>query len=101
MFDWVHFRRTKGAIKLHLLLDHDGYLPSFAIITEGNVSEVKVARQFKFDSDTIVVDDRGYNDYELFGRWTTQGVYFVTRMKDNAVFEVVKENKAPPKSPPS
>lgn len=95
MYDWAHFRRTKGAIKLHLLLDHDGYLPSFAIITEGRVSDIKVARQFQFDPDTIVVDDRGYNDYELFGRWTAQGVYFVTRMKDNALFEVVQEKKVP------
>jgi hypothetical protein len=95
MFDWAKFRRTKGAIKLHLLLDHDGYLPSFALITEGNVSDVKVARQFHFDSGAIVVDDRGYNDYALFGRWTTQGVYFVTRMKDNALYEVVGEKEVP------
>jgi hypothetical protein len=95
IFDWARFRRTKGAIKLHLLLDHDGYLPSFAVITEGKVPEIEIARQFKFDPDTIVVDDRGYNDYALFGRWTAQGVYFVTRMKDNALFEVIKENKVP------
>ncbi len=95
MYDWARFRRTKGAIKLHLLLDHDGYLPSFAIITEGKVHDVTVARQFKFEPDTIVVDDRAYNDYELFGRWTFQGVYFVTRMKDNAVYEVVRENTVP------
>jgi hypothetical protein len=95
MFDWARFRRTKGAIKLHLLLDHDGYLPSFAVITEGKVPEIEIARQFKFDPDTIVVDDRGYNDYALFGRWTAQGVYFVTRMKDNALFKVIKQNKVP------
>ena len=95
MFDWARFRRTKGAIKLHLLLDHDGYLPSFAVITEGKVPEIEIARQFKFDPGTIVVDDRGYNDYALFGRWTAQGVYFVTRMKDNALFKVIKENKIP------
>jgi len=95
MFDWAHFRRTKGAIKLHLLLDHDGYLPSFAVITEGNVSDVKVAQQFRFDPGTIVIDDRGYNDYELFGRWTVQGIYFVTRMKENALYEVVGEKKVP------
>jgi hypothetical protein len=95
MFDWAKFRQTKGAIKLHLLLDHDGYLPSFALITEGNVSDVKVARQFHFDPGTLVVDDRGYNDYALFGRWTTQGVYFVTRMKDNALYEVVGEKEVP------
>jgi hypothetical protein len=95
MFDWAKFRRTKGAIKLHLLLDHDGYLPSFAVITEGNVSDVKVARQFHFDPGTIVVDDRGYNDYALFGRWTSEGVYFVTRMKDNALYETIGEAKVP------
>lgn len=95
IFDWAHFRRTKGAIKLHLLLDHDGYLPSFAIITEGKVSDIKMAWQFQFDPGTIVVDDRGYNDYKLFGHWTAKCVYFVTRMKDNALYEVVRKNKVP------
>jgi hypothetical protein len=95
MFDWAHFRRAKGAIKLHLLLDHDGYLPAFAIITEGKVPDIKMARQFQFDPHTIVIDDRGYNDYALFEHWTSQGVYFVTRMKDNAVYEVVRKNKVP------
>jgi hypothetical protein len=96
LFDWAKFRRTKGAIKLHLLLDHDGYLPSFAVITEGKVADVKVARQFRFDPGTILVDDRGYNDYELFGRWTAQGVFFVTRLKANALYEVVGERPVPP-----
>jgi len=95
LFDWAKFRRTKGAIKLHLLLDHDGYLPSFAIISEGKVADVKVAPQFSFAPGTIVVDDRGYNDYKLFGRWTAQGVYFVTRMKENALYEVVGERPVP------
>jgi len=95
MFDWAKFRRTKGAIKLHLLLDHDGYLPCFAMISEGKVPDVKVAHQFRFDSGTIVVDDRGYNDYALFGQWTSDGVYFVTRMKDNAVYEAVGDREVP------
>lgn len=95
IFDWAKFRQTKGAIKLHLLLDHDGYLPSFAVITEGKVSDVKVARQFHFDPGTIVVDDRGYTDYALWGHWTVEGVYFVTRMKENALYEGVGENIVP------
>ena len=86
IYDWAHFCRIKGAIKLHLVLDHDGYLPSFAVITEGKVSDVKVAHLLKFAPGTIVVDDRGYNDYRLFGTWTSNGVYFVTRMKDNALY---------------
>jgi len=95
LFDWAKFRRTKGAIKLHLLLDHDGYLPSFAVITEGRMVDVKVVPQFHFAPGTIVVDDRAYTDYALFGRWTAQGIYFVTRMKDNALDEVVGEKEVP------
>jgi IS4 transposase len=76
-------------------LDHDGYLPSFAVITEGKVADVKVVPQFHFVPGTIVVDDRGYNDYALFGRWTALSVYFVTRMKENALYEVVGERKVP------
>jgi hypothetical protein len=96
VFDWAHYRRTKGAVKLHLLLDHDGYLPSFAYVTDGKVSDVEVARQFRFAAGTIVVYDRGYNDYELFGRWTFEFVYFVTRMKSNAVYKVTKSNEVNP-----
>ena len=95
LFDWAKFRRTKGAIKLHLVLDHDGYLPSFALITEGRVSDVKIAHHLKFDPGTIVVYDRGYNDFELFGKWTAQGVFFVTRMKENTLYQVIGE-KSPP-----
>ncbi len=95
VFDWARFRRTKGAVKLHLLLDHDGYLPEFAFITEGKVVDVKVARQLDFAPGTIVVDDRGYTDYTLWGRWCSQHVYFVTRMKDNALYEVIGDKQVP------
>jgi hypothetical protein len=95
LFDWAKFRQTKGAIKLHLVLDHDGYLPSFGVITEGKVHDVNVAKTLRFEPGTVVVDDRGYNDYALFAKWTEQGIYFVTRMKDNAIFEVIEEHPLP------
>ena len=95
VFDWAKFRRTKGAIKLHLLLDHDGYLPCFGVITEGKVHDVKVAWSLAFEPGTVVVDDRGYNDYRLFAKWTEEQVYFVTRMKDNALYTVVEERAVP------
>lgn len=98
MYDWAKFRRTKGAVKLHLVLDHDGYLPCFGLITEGKVHDVKAAHQIRFATGTIVVDDRGFNDYRLFGQWTDGEVFFVTRMKDNAQFEVVEE-RPPPQNP--
>jgi len=95
MYDWAKFRRAKGAVKLHLVLDHDGYLPSFGVVTDGKRHDVKVAHTLRFDPGTIVVDDRGYNDYGLFGKWTEQGVYFVTRMKDNAVYTVTETRDVP------
>ena len=91
LFDWAKFRRTKGAVKLHLLLDHDGYLPSFAVITDGKKSDIKVARKMRFEPGTVLVMDRGYIDYAWFGQLTLQGVYFVTRLKDKASFDVVDD----------
>jgi hypothetical protein len=84
MFDWARWRQTKGAVKLHLLLDHDGHLPVFAHITDGKTGDVKVAQTLEFPKGSIVALDRGYVDYHLFTRWTRQGVFFVTRLKANA-----------------
>lgn len=95
LYDWAKFRRTKGAVKLHLVLDHDGYLPCFGIVTDGKVHDVKAAHQIGFAPGTIVVDDRGYNDYRLFAKWTDAQVSFVTRMKDNAQFEAIEDREPP------
>jgi hypothetical protein len=95
MFDWAQFRLTKGAVKLHRLLDHDGYLPSFAVITEGKKHEVRVARQMHFAPGAILVFDRGYTDYEWFTNLTQQAVYFVTRLKENADYGVVEKREVP------
>lgn len=97
LFDWAKFRRTKGAVKLHLLLDHDGYLPSFAVITDGKKSDIKVARKMRFDPGSVLVMDRGYIDYAWFVQLTQQAVYFVTRLKDKAVFDVVEDRPIPAK----
>ena len=95
LYDWVKFRRTKGAVKLHLVLDHDGYLPCFGMVTDGEVADVTAAHHTHLAADTIVVDDRGYNDDRLFVKWTDAGVYVVTRMKANALFEMVEEHAVP------
>jgi hypothetical protein len=103
LFDWAKFRSTKGAVKLHLLLDHDGYLPTFAHITDGKTHEVTVARdiianQFSFPAHSIIVFDRGYTDYEQFSSWCEQYIYFVTRMKSNATYDIVSINRIPKNS---
>jgi hypothetical protein len=99
LYDWAQFQRTKGAVKLHLLLDHDGYLPSFAVVTNGNTADLKVARQLRWEAGTILVFDRGYTEYEWFIELSRQKVFFVTRLKKNASYEVVEGREAPRGSP--
>jgi FOG: Transposase and inactivated derivatives len=93
VFDWAQFRTTKGAVKLHLLLDHGGYLPCYGVITEGKVHEIQVARKLKLQRGTMLVFDRGYTDYDWFQQLTENGVHFVTRLKDNAAYIVVEKRK--------
>jgi hypothetical protein len=95
LFDWAKFRQTKGAVKLHLLLDHEGYLPVFASITEGNVHEVNIAHTLTFPKGSILAIDRGYVDYEQFAQWTHAGIFFVTREKDNAAYRVIEKREVP------
>lgn len=95
MFDWARFRRAKGAVKLHLMLNHQGYLPGWALITDGKVHDVKVAQKLTFAPGTIVVADKAYVDYELFSRWSNEGVWFVTRAKDNMQYRVVRTLELP------
>lgn len=95
MFPWAQFRRAKGGVKAHVLLDHDDYLPAYVLLTEAKRSDVKLADSFTLNPGSIVTMDRGYTAYALFGRWTLAGVFFVTRMKDNAVFTVETEFPIP------
>jgi hypothetical protein len=95
LFPWAEYRRTKGAVKLHLLLDHDGYLPVYAHITEGKIHEINIARNLSLPAGSIVVYDRGYVDYSFFQKCTDNDVYFVTRQKKNAKYDVVQEHKIP------
>ena len=95
MFPWATFRRTKGAVKLHFTLDHDGYLPTALVITEGRRHEVTVARQQTFAPGTVLVFDRGYLDFGWFNQLTDAGVWFVTRMKEHITYEVVNRLDVP------
>jgi hypothetical protein len=95
MFPWAKFRRAKGGVKAHVLLDHDDYLPRYVLITEARRSDVKMTDAFPLNPGSIVAMDRGYNDYTLFGKWTDQKIYFVTRLKDNAAYETLAEGPVP------
>ena len=95
LFPWATFRRAKGGVKAHVLLDHDDYLPAYVLISQATMHDAKVLGLLRLNAGSIVAMDRAYNDYRQFARWTDAGVYFVTRMKDNAVYAVVDERDVP------
>jgi hypothetical protein len=94
-FDWASYQREKGAAKLHLVLDHDGYLPSFAVVKEGKSSDLSTARAMRFTPGTTLVFDRGYQSYKWFAELTGQGVFFVTRLRDFSRVEILKPHSRP------
>jgi len=89
VFPWADFRKTKGAIKLHVGLNHEGYLPEFVTVTEGKNHDVTVGRTLNFPKGSIVAIDKGYNDYAWYKQLTDKGIFFVTRLKTNAAYRVV------------
>lgn len=95
MFPWAKYRNAKGGVKAHVLISHNDYMPSFVHISDAKKADVKAARMLNLKADSIVAMDRAYNDYTMFSRWTDAGVYFVTRLKSNAVYEVVEERQVP------
>jgi len=95
LFPWAGFRRAKGGVKVHVLLDHDDYMPSFVLITEARRHDRVVAPLLHLNPGSIVAMDKGYIDYGLFGAWCGQGVYFVTRLKENADYRVVRWREVP------
>jgi hypothetical protein len=95
LFPWAEFRRAKGGVKAHVLLDHDDYLPSYVLISQAKLHDSNVLKLLKLQPGSIVAMDRAYNDYIQFARWTEDGIFFVTRMKDNAVYEVVQDFPVP------
>ncbi len=92
-FPWADFRTTKGAVKLHVGLDHNGLLPCFITVTDGKKTDIEVARTLKFPKGSIVACDRGYNDYQWYQQLTDKGVYFVTRLKSNAQYRVTERRE--------
>ena len=92
VFPWADFRTTKGGIKLHVALNHAGFLPEFVTITEAKMHDVIVGRALQFPKGSIVVVDRGYNDYAWYKQLTDKGIFFVTRLKSNAKVRVIERH---------
>ena len=97
LFDWAKYKRAKGAVKMHTLLDYDGNLPAYVNITNGKTADNKGAYDVPLLKGSVIVADRFYNDFSLLNVWDSKQVYFVIRHKDNLQFETIKENDLPQK----
>lgn len=95
MFDWAKYRKTKGAVKVHTVLDNRSVLPQYAVITDGKTADVKVARTLKFEPGTILVMDRGYEDHGWWRKLAADGVFFVSRLKDSTGYAIVEQRPQP------
>jgi transposase len=86
LFPWAKFRKRKGAIKLHILLDLHGNIPSFISITEGRIHDVNILDELIPEPGSFYVMDRAYLDFARLYIWTQSLAYFVTRAKANLKF---------------
>ena len=94
MFPWAKFRRAKGAVKLHLGLDHGGFLPAFARVTDGKTADIEAARALRLPVGSIVAADRAYVDFDWINSLISQGVFLVTRLKRRIKFKVLERRPA-------
>ena len=93
MFPWATYSRQKGAVKLHFTLDHAGYLPAAMVIATGKISELFVARRRRWEAGTILLFDRGYIDFGWFNQLTMDGVWFITRVRADMQYAVLRSER--------
>ena len=91
LFDWAKYKTSKGAVKMHTLLDYDGNLPAYVNITDGKTADNKGAYGIPLVKRSVIVADRFYNDFKLLNIWDSNTVFFVIRHKENLKFKTVKE----------
>jgi putative transposase len=96
IFDWATFQETKAAVKLHTTFDLNSAVPSCVVVTEAAIHETNIAWQQEFDPGSFVIFDRGVLDYHWFAKLDAEDIFFVTRLKSNAAFEILESRKATP-----
>jgi hypothetical protein len=97
LYPWATYRKKKGAFKLHTLLDHNGYLPSFLVLTDGRTHDMNVMKDDSYgvpalSPDSILLVDRAYIDYKWLYSLTNKRLYFVTRTKRNMRYTVLGQH---------
>jgi IS4 transposase len=87
LFPWAKFRRHKGAVKMHTLLDLHGNIPTFISITNGKVHDVNILDEIAPEAGAFYVMDRGYVDFERLYVFTLSAAFFVVRTKSNVLIQ--------------
>ena len=87
LFPWAKFRKSKGAVKMHTLLDLHGNIPTFIGITDGKVHDVNILDEIVPEAGAFYVIDRGYIDFERLFVLTLCSSFFVTRTKENVLLQ--------------
>jgi len=95
LFPWAQFKKVKGGVKAHVLLDHDDYMPRFVHFTGAFHSDVQAAHLLPVQRGSIIVMDRAFIDYDLWAKWITQGMFFVTRLRHDLSIKVIEERSVP------
>jgi len=95
LFDWAHFRKKKGAIKLHTVLNFDGCVSVFADLSDGKKHDVNAAHDIKFPTGSTVIADRAYVNFKWMRQLDEQGVFFVIRGKENIKLEPTQRPLSP------
>jgi hypothetical protein len=93
LFPWAHFRRRKGAVKLHTLLDLRGNIPCFINVSAGSVHEINLLDELELESGSYYVMDRGFVDFARLHRFTLAQSFFVVRAKDNLDYRVTESRE--------
>jgi hypothetical protein len=87
VFPWARFRKHKGAVKMHTLLDLRGNIPTFIRITDGKVHDVNILDELLIEAGAFYVMDRGYIDFERLRAFTFSLAFFVVRTKENVLLQ--------------
>lgn len=95
IFDWAKFRTAKGGIKIHTQWDEALMLPNLVCIGEASVHDSKGFEQTVFPKGTIILEDKGYWDFQIIKARIKAENTFVTRIKDNTVYESIEELDLP------
>lgn len=92
-FPWAKFRSTKSGVKIHVKYDVGESVPEYLFITNAEEHENNTLGKMNLQKGDTVAFDKGYNNYAQFSDFCNNGIYFVTRLKDNASFKVIKRRK--------